>query len=280
MILEYNNIIESNKMSESKNNKKKVKTLKKEVFDVDIETTIDNFNKDLSLNPDKNENNEKKREVSINSKEEDTNNIIDKIHDIICKNTDDSIILLKKKEVIKWIFDDLSFLPKIEKKNKTTDNSKYKKLEDSWGKNMFKYKDPTKILNKQWTNKFGEYICIEIYSLFNKKATKPQKLNKHLPDIELDDCIIEVKTGTYYTEGTAHEKILGCPFKYADIPTIYSKPLKIFCVGGAEKKSRENYGNLSGEKCTDKKKEFIEFFKKNQIEYIGATDLLKLLITN
>ena len=235
MILEYNNIIESNKMSESKNNKKKVKTLKKEVFDVDIETTIDNFNKDLSLNPDKNENNEKKREVSINSKEEDTNNIIDKIHDIICKNTDDSIILLKKKEVIKWIFDDLSFLPKIEKKNKTTDNSKYKKLEDSWGKNMFKYKDPTKILNKQWTNKFGEYICIEIYSLFNKKATKPQKLNKHLPDIELDDCIIEVKTGTYYTEGTAHEKILGCPFKYADIPTIYSKPLKIFCVGGAVK---------------------------------------------
>ena len=145
---------------------------------------------------------------------------------------------------------------------------------------MFKYKDPTKILNKQWTNKFGEYICIEIYSLFNKKATKPQKLNKHLPDIELDDCIIEVKTDTYYTEGTAHEKILGCPFKYADIPTRYSKPLKIFCVGGAEKKSRENYGNLSGEKCTDKKKEFIEFFKKNQIEYIGATDLLKLLITN
>jgi hypothetical protein len=64
---------------------------------------------------------------------------------------------------------------------------------------------------------------------------------------------MEVKCGTYYTNGTAHEKILGCPFKYADIPILYSKPLKIVCIGGAEKICREQYGNLSGEKCIGRK---------------------------
>jgi hypothetical protein len=87
---------------------------------------------------------------------------------------------------------------------------------------------------------------------------------------------VEVKTETYYTTGTAGEKILGCPFKYAEVPIWYGKPLRILCLGGAEKACREEYGNL-GDKGSPQKKKFLEFFKENQIEYVGATDLLSLL---
>ena len=89
---------------------------------------------------------------------------------------------------------------------------------------------------------------------------------------------MEVKTQTFFTSGTAGEKILGCPFKYADIPELYGKPLKIICIGGAEKCSRESYGNLSGAKCTRQKQIFLNFFRDNQIEYIGASDILKSII--
>ena len=94
----------------------------------------------------------------------------------------------------------------------------------------------------------------------------------------MDDAIIEAKTQTFYTDGTAGEKILGCPFKYAEIPDLYEKPLKILCMGGAEKVCRERYGNLPGAKCTPQKMRFLDFFRANQIEYVGATDILKSLM--
>ena len=55
---------------------------------------------------------------------------------------------------------------------------------------------------------------------------------------------------------------------------LYSKPLKIVCIGRAEKLSREQYGNLPGAKCTARKKKFMEFFAENGIQYVGATDML------
>jgi hypothetical protein len=58
--------------------------------------------------------------------------IVDRICTYINSNTNPFIILLRRKEVIQWIFGDLSFLPCIEKKNKTVDESKYKLLEDKW----------------------------------------------------------------------------------------------------------------------------------------------------
>ena len=46
------------------------------------------------------------------------------------------IVLLREKEVVQWLFGDLSFLPTIEKKNKTADEAQYKKLEDKLGQDM------------------------------------------------------------------------------------------------------------------------------------------------
>ena len=202
---------------------------------------------------------------------------VEKICEYIASNTDARIVLLRQKEVIQWLCGDLSFLPAIEKKNKTADEAKYKVLEDKWGQDMLKIRRPDLKLDKQWTNKFGEHICEEIYILLGKTVTKPEKKEHYQPDSEVDDAILEAKAQTFYTSGTAGEKILGCPFKYAEIPDIYNKSLKILCMGGAEKVCREQYGNLPGAKCSAQKKKFLDFFRDNRIEYIGASDVLRTL---
>jgi len=186
----------------------------------------------------------------------------------------DSIHLLRQKEVVQWLFGDLSVLPPIEKKNKTTDDAKYKALEDAWGQAMLRARRPDLRLDKQWTNKFGEHICEELYILAGKTVTKPAAKNHFQPDGEVDNAILEAKAQTFFTSGTAGEKILGCPFKYAEIPELYGKPLKIICMGGAEKVCRESYGNLPGPRCSAQKKKFLEFFRENKIEYVAASELL------
>lgn len=203
---------------------------------------------------------------------------IDKICNSIALNTDTQIVLLRKKEVVQYICGDTSFLEPIEKKNKTADEAKLKVLEDTWGQNILKLRRPDLKLNKQWTNKFGEHICEELFILLGKEVTKPIKKEHYQPDLDVDDAILEAKAGTFYTSGTAGEKILGCPFKYAEIPDLYAKPLKIICIGGAEKVCREQYGNLGGTKCSSQKQRFLDFFKENRIEYVSASDILKSLI--
>jgi hypothetical protein len=184
------------------------------------------------------------------------------------------IVLLREKTVIQWLFGDLSFLPEIEKKNKTADEAKLKVLEDEWGRETLKKRRPDLKLDQQWTNKFGEIICEELYMLLGKTVTKPEKKDHYQPDLETEDYIIEAKAQTFFTSGTAGEKILGCPFKYSEIPELYGKPLKIVCMGGAEKVCRESYGNLPGTKCTAQKKKFLDFFGENNIEFIAASDIL------
>jgi hypothetical protein len=195
----------------------------------------------------------------------------------ISKVENTKIVLLRQKEVVQWLFGDLSFLPPIEKKNKTADEAVLKVLEDKWGQTMLKVRRPDLKLDKQWTNKFGEHICEELYSLLGKTVSKPVKKEHYQPDSEVEDAIVEAKAGTFHTGGTAGEKILGCPFKYAEIPDLYGKPLKIVCMGGAEKVCRESYGNLPGSKCTPQKKRFLDFFRENRIEFIGASDILRSL---
>ena len=207
--------------------------------------------------------------------------VIPRIHELIECIEDSRIVLLRNKEVLQWLFGDLSFLPSIEHKNKTEDEKKYKILEDKWGQDMLKrLRRPDLKLDKQWTNKFGEHLCEEILFLQGKNVSKPIKKNHYQPDSEVDDGIWEAKAGTFHTGGTAGEKILGCPFKYAEIPDLYGKPLTILCMGGAEKICRTQYGNLPGEKLSLQKQAFLDFFKSQKIEFVGATDILKGLIGN
>lgn len=205
---------------------------------------------------------------------------ITRIQEVIARNTHPNIKLLREKEVIQWLNDDLSFLPPIEKKNKTADKAKLKVLEDKWGQEMLRKRRPDLKLDKQWTNKFGEHICEELYMLQGKVVSKPVKKEHFQPDSEIDIAILEAKAGTFFTSGTAGEKILGCPLKYAEIPELYGKPLQIVCMGGAEKVCREQYGNLPGAKCSAQKKKFLDFFRENKIEYIAASEILRSLVSN
>ncbi|MFZ4600660.1 MAG: hypothetical protein ACOYNN_18615, partial [Terrimicrobiaceae bacterium] len=171
---------------------------------------------------------------------------------------------------VQWVHGDFSFL-----------EEKTKAHEDAWGQGVMKALRPDLKLDKQWTNRFGEYLCQEVFThVLGKTVTKPIKKLNYQPDLETDDEIIEVKTGTYFTTGTAGEKILGCPFKYADIPELYGKPLKIVCIGGAEKMCREVYGNLPGEKCTPQKQKFLDFFRDNRVEFVGLTSICVALKKN
>jgi len=190
--------------------------------------------------------------------------------EFVSNNKDPRITLLRNKNVVQWLFGDLSFLGSGKKKE-------LKALEDIWGRKTMKQRRPDLKMDKQWTNLFGEYICEEIYFLYGKVVSKPEKKNRLQPDKEIDDAIIEVKTETYYTEGTAGEKILGVPFKYSEVPTLYGKPLKILCIGGAEKACREQYGNLPGPKLSLIKKNILDLYRERGIEYIGMSDLMKEL---
>ena len=205
--------------------------------------------------------------------------LIEKVCKMIAsKPTAAGIVLLRQKQVIQWLFGDLSFLPEIQKKNKTADEKIYKVLEDKWGQEMLRVRRPDLKLDKQWTNKFGEHLCEEIFTLLGKQVSKPVNKQHYQPDSEVDDAILEAKTQTFFTSGTAGEKILGSPFKYADVPQLYGKPLRILCMGGAEKVCRESYGNLPGEKSSAQKQKILECFREIGIEYIGATDILKSLV--
>lgn len=218
--------------------------------------------------------------VKIKMSTQEIVSLIEKVNTYIASSTDTKIVLLRKKEVLQWLFEDLSFLPPIEKKNKTQDTKKYKVLEDEWGRRTTKVVRPDLKLDKQWTTCFGQHITEELLMLQGKTVTKPVNKNGYEPDREVDDAIWEVKTETFNTTGTAGEKILGCPFKYAEVPKLYGKPLRIICLGGAEKECREEYGNLPGRKCSEEKKLFLDFYKARNIEYVAATDILKSFISS
>ena len=206
------------------------------------------------------------------------NSNIDRVIKMVSNNTDERIKLMREPTVIRWLYGDLSFLPSIEKKNKTQDEKKYKTCEDEWGRNVLHIRRPDLKLDKQWTNKFGEHLFEELQILIGKPCKKPVNKEHYEPDFEVDDCIWEVKTGTYFTSGTAGEKILGSPFKYAEVPQLYGKCLKIICIGGAEKVCREQYGNLPGGKCSEQKKKFLDFYLEHGIEFVAATDIINRIL--
>jgi hypothetical protein len=221
---------------------------------------------------------EKESSKPIESKEEkkvasDMSTFIEKICQHIASIDNENIILLRNKEVIQWIFFDLSFLPHTKNKEDKKD------LEKEWGKKLFKEIRPDLKPNKMWTGIVGECICKEIYIILGKTVTIPVKKEELEPDWEIDDAILEVKTQTFLTSGTAAEKIPGCPFKYADVPELYGKPLKIICIAGAEKYSREHNGNLPGAKVTRQKQKILDFFRELQCEFIAATDIFKSMIS-
>ena len=187
------------------------------------------------------------------------------------------VVLLRMPTVIQWAYGDLSFLqqPPETMTSKMARTAFLKKEEDAWGQSVMKQVRPDLHLNQQWTNVFGEILTMEAYTLLGETAFKPKRKNKLLPDCETENRVIESKTQTYYTRGTAGEKILGAPFKYASVPDVYGKPLDIVCIGGAERVCKTQYGNLAGPVQDAKKQEYLQFLSENRIRFVAFTDLLE-----
>jgi hypothetical protein len=105
-----------------------------------------------------------------------------------------------------------------------------KSQENEWGCALVEAYRPKKSKAKAWSGILGEQLIREVYP----SGWKPVKLSGFKPDWETKDFIIEVKTQSWFTKGTAGEKILGVPVKYRNIPALYKKPLVIVCFGRAE----------------------------------------------
>ena len=110
--------------------------------------------------------------------------------------------------------------------------------------------------------------------LFNIGTYKPKKKLSYQLDLECDEYIIEIKTQTFFTSGTAAEKILGVPIKYSDVPRVFKKPLKIILVANTEVLVKNNYKILCCDISNEKKK-IIDFYKTLEIEFICLTDFIK-----
>ena len=123
-------------------------------------------------------------------------------NNIVSKIDNTNIVLCRQIEVIRWLFGDLSFLNKVKTKNKTSDNIKYKKLEDEWGRTIMKNKRPDLKLDKQWTNKFGEYICEEIHMILGHTVSKPIKRDNYQPDLTEKENMINNGFHLVWDSGT------------------------------------------------------------------------------
>jgi len=171
---------------------------------------------------------------------------------------------------VDWCFSDSDFVKNLDK-NK----------EREWGLQQLQtgVDKPT----SQWTTKIGEKMVYDVLKVLNKnprRANNPQKSmngTRLCPDWETDDALYECKTRTYFTNGTAGEKILGTPWKYMECFDIYKKPLYIVCIGYQEQEAHEKFG-LFEPQCNIKK-QLLEFYNtKGQIQYLKFTELLKQLL--
>ena len=145
---------------------------------------------------------------------------------------------------------------------------KHNDVEKKWGNLITEQTN-----NNQWTTKLGETILKEILLVQKGDVWRPKQLDGHKPDWETEDGIYEVKTRNWTTSGTAGEKILGTPFKYADIPVLYKKPLYIVTIAYQEYEACSKFELFNSR--NPRKIKMIEQWKEMGIEYIKCSDLLE-----
>jgi hypothetical protein len=234
--------------------------------------------------------------------------------DSLPPETASQVVLLRNREVHRWLQEDTTFLdpenPIIGYKKKqvkeenglfkngkqrlktveVVDESKpiYKyntktamreeksKNENDWNMRLLKTKRPD-IFNKGHKQAslfgiFGEELVKEYFTLMDEYLTnKPESKNGHKLDLETIRNMVEVKTGSYFTTGTAGEKIYGTPWKYRNVPDLYGKPLLIVCVGGGG--DRSDLVRLTDIRGEEQK----TLWESWGITYVGFTSLLSKL---
>ena len=124
-----------------------------------------------------------------------------------------------------------------------------------------------------WAGPLGEKIVKEILLSYGKSVKRPKIIMGHKPDWETEDAIYEVKTRNYTTPGTIGEKVLGTPYKYAEIPDLYGKPLIIVLVAFQEYEADNSFHLFGG--CNIYQQKMIDMWRDIGITYVKCSDLLK-----
>ena len=132
-----------------------------------------------------------------------------------------------------------------------------KDAENAWGRKLMNKK-------KAWSGKFGEQLVQEYF----ESLDIPIKRLLKGPDFVTDKFFIEVKTGSWKTPGTAHEKIAGVPHKYTKY--LQKKRLIIITLGRAERESKELFN-----------REFIksEYVRGERFLVVPFSELIKTSFT-
>ena len=201
-------------------------------------------------------------QTDFNKKNEDTDKNIKYCETDVEVRKKKYLNLLKNQEVIDWTMRKGRWL------NVKQNNKKHNDVEKKWGNLITEQTN-----NNQWTTKLGETILKEILLVQKGDVWRPKQLDGHKPDWETEDGIYEVKTRNWTTSGTAGEKILGTPFKYADIPVLYKKPLYIVTIAYQEYEACSKFELFNSR--NPRKIKMIEQWKEMGIEYIKCSDLLK-----
>ena len=137
-----------------------------------------------------------------------------------------------------------------------------KSQEDEWGRKIVAPFRSNKEV-KAWSGLLGETLIQEMFP----GGWKPEKKKNLKPDWETINYIIEVKTQSWFTPGTAGEKILGVFIKYRNIPELYGKPLLVVCFGRAE-------SIWFDEPRDERFNEILKICKKFRIVYVRGSKLL------
>lgn len=178
--------------------------------------------------------------------------------------------------VVLWVCCDTSFLT-------TQDNES----EKTWGLSVLKRIHPTSSADTMWSGTLGEDIATEFLKLLHEEAIPLKPYNENgFPKFKLDRAtikrIIEVKTQTLHTKGSAGEKMLGVPFKYITIPAYYKKPLYIWCLAQAEKIADKYYLTQTSDEVNPNYQNVIRkqhaFLNDIDIYYERGTDIIKQIL--
>ena len=227
--------------------------------------------------------------------------VANQFHNVVTKQPSPRFKLLRDKEVICFLLEDESFL--FQKGQRKLGPPERQKLENDWGKAKLTlhYPDWKKVTSKgtNWAGELGERVVEELlylqgYDVVTRqpvasyKVTAPVDLSPddekwygmfytrvgedHIvkADLLVHDAVIEVKSGTLQTSGTAYQKVVAVPTVYATAQRIFGKPkLLIVLVGDAARKYRECF--LSSEEHRARRKEE----EKKGFYYIYATDMMR-----
>jgi len=151
-----------------------------------------------------------------------------------------------------------------------TPTDKDKDEEKEWGNKVSLRQTPT----GNWTSQLGENLVKLALESRGYNVFRPKKREHKAPDLETDEFVVEVKTSNWTISGTAGEKVLGVPYKYATVPSLWGKPLIIVCV--AYQEWELTYGNtqIFGTAISPEQKMLLDLWKKNNLHFVPFSKLV------